>query len=148
MTIIRTKKRIFGSSKLKKIDKITLPLQNMVNAVRRLPQIPQVGAVSTQVGPRNDIISTKVNLFDTFWTRLNLTSFPQHLQLSTFISPFRSPPPQTGPAFSASCSEDPATTQVWSSGFNKSCIVFGIFNVANIFGLFSKYSQHLWSTTS
>ena len=35
----------------KKIDKIMLPLQNMVNAVRRLPQIPQVGAVSTQVGP-------------------------------------------------------------------------------------------------
>ena len=35
----------------KKTNKITLPPQNMVNAVRRLPQIPQVGAVSTQVGP-------------------------------------------------------------------------------------------------
>ena len=28
--------------------------------------------------PHNDIISTKVNLFDTFWTRLNLTNFHRH----------------------------------------------------------------------
>ena len=86
--------------------------------------------------PHNHIIWTIVNLFDILDEIHNL---PSTLQLSKFVCPLRSPPPQTGPAFSASCSEDPATTQVWSSVFNnyKSCIVFGIF---------SKYSQHLWSS--
>ena len=46
----QNQKKDFWFLKVEKIDKITLPLQNMVNAVRRLPQIPQVGAVSTQVG--------------------------------------------------------------------------------------------------
>ena len=47
----QNQKKDFWFLKVEKNDKITLPLQNMVNAVRRLPQIPQVGAVSTQVGP-------------------------------------------------------------------------------------------------
>ena len=81
--------------------------------------------------PYIDIIWMKVNLFDILDEIHNL---PSTLQLSKFVCPLRSPPPQTGPAFSASCSEDPATTQVWSYVLNKSYILFGFFDVANIFG--------------
>ena len=145
MTIIRTKKRIFGSSKLKKMIRSRSHFRTWRMLCVACLKSHKWGLFPHRSDPHNDIIWTKVNLFDIFDEIHNL---PSTLQLSKFVCPLRSPPPQTGPAFSASCSEDPPTTQVWSSVFYKSCISLVFLMLQNSLVFFSKYSQHLWSTTS
>ena len=74
----QNQKRIFGSSKLKKLIISRCRFRTWWMLCVACLKSHKWGLFPHRSDPHYDIISTKVNLFDTFWTRLNLTNFHRH----------------------------------------------------------------------